>query len=212
MGILRFRIAEKISIVFGNSFIEFLRSTTSTKPLDVRYSNATGQVVSTNQIIYTYLTPSDNGYVEIKSLTNQVLDGSGILNLSMTHKVSNSQNNQTISFTFDSSIINVQVSYNSRPKSEDIIKDIENREVYTFQISDFVDAYTDFDNDALLKISIFGNVSGYEVNSIPYVEGDWISLNDIDSGLLTYASLDQDAYYEKDNTWKAMDSNGNISD
>lgn len=197
MGILRFRIAEKISIVFGNSFIEFLRSTTSTKPLDVTYSNATGQVVSTNQVIYTYLTPSDNGYVEIKSLTNQVLDGSGILNLSMTHKVSNSQANQTISFTFDSSIINVQASYNSRPKSEDIIKDIENREVYTFQISDFIDAYTDFDNDALLKVAIFGNVSGYEVNSIPYVEGDWISLSDIDSGLLTYVSLDQDAYYEK---------------
>lgn len=212
MGILRFRNAEKQKIVFGDSNIEFIRSQISSKSLDIVYSNASGQIVNSNEIFYSYLNSSDNGFIEIKSLTNQVLNGSGILNLNMTHRVSSSQINQDILFYFDSSPINLKIYYNSRPKVEDIIKDINNRTTYTFEPSDYQNAYVDFDNDALDKIAIFGNVSEYEVNLNQYIEGDWISINNIDSGLFTYKSLDQDSNYEKDNTWKAMDINGNISD
>lgn len=212
MGILRFRIAGKVSIVFGKSFIEFIRNQTSTKPLDVTYSNATGQSIVANQILYTYLNPSVDGYIEIKSLTNQVLNGSGVLNLSMTHRVSNTQSQQYLDFYYDSSLINVDVNYNSKPVADDITKDILNRQTYVFKSSDFVNAYNDYDNDALDKVSIYGNVTGYQVNSIQYVAGDWISLSDIDAGLFQYVSLNQDSYYEKDNIWKAMDINGNISE
>lgn len=211
MGILRFRVAAKENIEFGGGFVEFLRGSTSSKIVDIIYGNATGQSVIANQVLYTYLTPSDDGYIEVKASSNQILIGSGVLNLTITHKASATQSDQNIYFNFDSSPISIEISYNSKPVAEDFTVDITNRSVYVFEPTDFTDHYIDFDNDVLSQISISGDITGYEVNSIPYNEGDWISINDINSGLFRYVSLNQDTYYEKDNTWKAKDINGNIS-
>lgn len=211
MGILRIRNSEAKPIIFGRSFIEFIRNQISTKPLDVTYSNATGQSIVANQILYTYLNPSVDGYIEIKSLTNQVLNGSGVLNLSITHKTSNIQSNQNVNFNLYSSNINIDFNYNSIPESSTIYKNIDNRELYIFNAIDFIGSYSDYDNDTLYKMSIYGDVSGYLFNSIQYIEGDWVLLSDVDAGLLGYRSLNQDIAYLKNNTWKSMDSNGLIS-
>lgn len=211
MGILRFRVAAREEIEFGTAFVEFIRGTTATKPVDITYSNGTGQTVTANQVLYTYLTPSDDGYIQIKAVSNQTLTGSGILNLSMIHRVSSSQSDQNISFNFSTGEISINVNYNSKPVAGNIIIDIENSETYIFQPVDFTSAYSDADGDALDAVSITGNVDGYQVNGIAYNEGDWISMATITAGLFQYVALTQDAYYEKDNTWNARDINGNIS-
>lgn len=211
MGILRFRVAKRELLEFGTAFVEFIRGTTATKPVDVTYTNGTGQLVTVNEIFYTHLIPGTDGYIQVKSLTNQNLTGSGILNLSMTHTVSTTQTDQTVSFTYDSSPIDINVSYNSKPVADDIIIDIPNRSDYTFLTTDFTDHYSDFDSDALAAISIYGIVTGYKISGVDYIEGDWILISDIAAGLLTYEALDQNAYYETNNTWEAKDINGNIS-
>lgn len=212
MGILRFRVAEKQEIVFSTAYVEFIRSMTATKLVDIPYSNGTGQTVVSGDILYLYLTPGVDGYIRIVASSNQTLSGSGLLNVSMTHTVSSTQANQNINFSFDSSPITIQASYNSKPIAEDIIKDVDNRTTYIFLNTDFTDAYEDFDSDSLSEVAVFGIVTGYELNGSPYVEGEWIPMTTISAGNFQYVSLSQDAYYEKDNTWKAKDINGNISE
>lgn len=185
---------------------------TNTKSVAIPYSNGTGQTVLSGDILYLYLTPGFDGYIRIVASSNQTLSGSGFLNVSITHTVSATQANQNINFSFDSSPITIQVSYNSKPIAEDIVRDINNRSFYIFLNTDFTDAYEDFDSDSLSEIAIFGNVTGYELNGSPYIEGEWIPMTTISAGNLQYSALSQDAYYEKDNTWKAKDTNGNISD
>lgn len=211
MGILRFRVGAREKIIFGRAFVEFTRGTISTKNLDVTYSNGTGQQIFVNEVLYTYLSPGVDGYIQIRSLTNQILSGSGILNLSMTHKVSSTQSNQDVTFNYDTSPILVSINYNSKPVAEDITIDIDNRDVYTFLKTDFTTHYTDFDMDTLDSISIYGDVTGFKIDLSDYVAGDWIDIADIEAGLLTYVALDQDPEYETDNTWEAKDSNGNTS-
>jgi len=211
MGILRFRIAAREDLVFSNTFIEFIRGTTTTKILSIPYTNGSGQQVLFGDVLYTHLSPGVDGYIQITAASNQTLSGSGVLDVNLTHTVSATQGDQNINFDFDSSPIIIGVSYNSKPIAEDIIKDIENRSIYTFLNTDFTDAYEDFDLDSLSEVAIFGVVTGYEFNGSPYIEGTWINMSDVSSGNLKYVSVDQDAYYEKDNTWKAKDINGNIS-
>lgn len=212
MGILKFKVARAEEIVFGSPFLEFLRGTTSTENVGLNYSNGTGQTLAINDILYTYLTPSDDGYIQVRSAGNYTMTGSGTINLSVTHKVSATQTDQNINFNILGSPVTLQLVYQSKPVASDVIIDIPNRTEYVFNLSDFQDQYSDFDNDAMSHVAVFGNTTGYFLNNIPYNAGDWISVNDIDNGLFKYVPLDQNAYYEKDNTWKARDVNGNESD
>lgn len=211
MGILRFRIAAKQEIIFSTAYVEFLRSSTTSKNISIPYTNGSGQYLVFGDVLYTYLTPGNDGYIQITSSSNQTLSGSGLLNVEMIHTVSSTQSNQNINFNYDSSPIVIQVSYNSKPIADDIIIDIENRSIYTFLNTDFTDAYEDYDLDSLAAIAIFGDVTGYEFNGSPYIAGQWITMGDVSTGNLQYVSLSQDPYYEKDNIWKAKDVNGNIS-
>lgn len=212
MGILKIKIAEAKVIVFGSPFIQFLRGITSTNLVGLNFSNATGQSLALNEILYTYLTPADEGYIEIKSSDNYILTDSGSIDLSVTHKVSSTQVDQNINFSVLGSPVVLQLVYESRPVASDVTIDVSNRTEYIFNLSDFEDHYSDFDNDAMTHVAVYGSTTGYFLNGNPYVAGDWISVNDIDNGLFKYVPLDQNAYYEKDNIWKARDVNGNISD
>lgn len=212
MGILRFRISAKQSIEFSKVYTQFIRNSTTTNTISIPYTNASGQSLTFGQILYTYLTPGNNGYIQIKSNSNQILSGSGTLNVEMTHMVSSTQANQTITFNYDSSPISIDVSYNSKPVAQDIIKDLNNRSIYIFLNTDFTNAYSDFDSDSLSEVSITGDITGYELNGSAYVEGQWIPMSTVSSGNLRYVSLSQDTYYEKNNVWKAKDINGNISE
>ena len=211
MGILKFKIAAAEEIVFGSPFLEFLRGKTSSNNLDVNYSNGIGQTLANNEILYTNLTPVDDGYIQVKSTSNYTLSNSGIITLEVTHKVSVDQADQNVSFSVLGSNLTLQLVYQSKPVAGDITLDVANRTDYIFQLQDFQDQYSDFDNDAMSHVAIFGDVTGYYLNNIAYNAGDWISISDIDNGLFKYVPLDQNAYYEKDNTWKARDINGNES-
>lgn len=211
MGTLRFKNAEKQIISFGDSFVEFIRNQINTKIAYITYSNATGQSLVANQILFTYLTPGLDGYIEIKSVSNQTLNGSGIFNVSIVHQSSINQVHQNISFDLFSSTVNFDFNYNSKPEVGSILIGIQNRATHVFTVSEFKDQYSDFDNDDLIQISISGIVDGYKINGNDYISGDWILLSTIDSGLFTYDSKNQDSYYEIDNNWFGKDFNENIS-
>lgn len=211
MGILRFRNAGKIEILFSKIYLSFVRNVNEVKNVQIPYSNGSGQEVLTNEILYSYLNPTDDGYIEIKSLSNQYLQGSGLLELQITHKPSSIQSDQDINFIYDYSSINIQFSYNSKPISTEISFYIDNRSYYTFIVDDFINNYSDYDLDSIKAISITGNVDGYTFNGSPYIEGQWIALDDVATGNLRYKSLDDDAYYEKINTWQASDIYNNYS-
>ena len=211
MGILKIKIAAAQEIVFGSPFLEFLRGETSTNNLDVNYSNGIGQTLANNEILYTNLTPVDDGYIQVKSTSNYTLSNSGTITLEVTHKVSVDQADQNVSFSVLGSNLTLQLVYQSKPVAGDITLDVANRTDYIFQLQDFEDQYSDFDNDAMSHVAIFGDVTGYYLNNIAYNAGDWISISDIDNGLFKYVPLDQNAYYEKDNTYKVRDINGNES-
>lgn len=212
MGILKLRNAGKQLIKFGNGFAEFIRGVNTIKNIDIVYSNGTGQNIASNYVLYTNLSPGDDGYIQIKSTNNITLIGSGLFNLTITHKPSLTQLDQDINFSFNGSPITITLDYNSKPLGNDIIIDINNRALYIFLISDFINQYSDFDNDALSEVAIFGNVSGYEFQGVIYNEGDWIPRSVIEANDFKYLTLDQNSYYEKDNTYKVKDVNGNISD
>lgn len=212
MGVLKFRVAAKQRILFTPFSIQFVRGFLSEKNLDIQFSGASGQQLIANEILYTHLTPVDDGYIQIRSANNVTISGSGILSLKMIHKPSTTQSNQLVDFYYDNGAISINVSYNSKPIANDIIRDINNRSNYVFSLTDFTSAYTDFDFDTLKEISIFGNVTGFEYNTAPYNEGEWIPVTNINAGLLQYNALSQDAYYETNNTWKAKDNVDNISD
>lgn len=211
MGIIRFKNAEKQRIKFGNGFAEFIRGITSVKTVDISYSNATGQNIAANYILYTTLLPSEDGYIQVKSTNNVTLIGSGLLNLTITHKVSLTQLDQDVNFSYDNSVINFDFSYNSTPEGSDIFIDVPNRALYIFLITDFTNNYSDFDQDPMSSVSIFGDVSGYEIQGVTYNEGDWIPRSIIESNDFKYLTLDQNGLYEKENTYKVMDIKGNIS-
>ena len=211
MGILKFKVAAKKEIVFGDGFIEFLRGFSQTKNTNISFSNASGQTLIANQVLFSQGVSGSDGYIQIKSTDNVTLVGSGLLNITVNHQVSTTQTNQNINFNIDNNPVKILYSYNSKPEANDIVKEILNQATYVFSSDDFELKYIDYDNDALDSVAIFGNVDGYYLAGNPYVAGYWIPINQIANGLFEYRALNQSAYYEKDNTWKAKDINGNES-
>lgn len=100
---------------------------------------------------------------------------------------------------------------NTPPDVTDVVFKLNNRAVKIFSITDFENHFTDLDNDSLEAVILIGNVDGFKVNGLPYVENTEISRSDIISGLFTYESPNVDAVTEKVVVWKGKDSAGNIS-
>lgn len=212
MGILRFRVAEKQRIEFGKAFVKFIRGISEVKITDITYSNATGQSVVANQVLHEVGTVGTDGYIQVKSTNTTTLNGSGLLNLTITHQSSSTQANQTISFPFDNGTISIDFAYNSKPETEDINRDLANRATYVFDwTNDFKNNYSDYDLDEIDEIAVFGDVTGFELSGIAYLEGTWVTKAIVEANEFKYKALNQDAAYETDNTWKAKDINGNIS-
>lgn len=211
MGLLKIKVTNKIFITFGWGALTFVRQTNTSKEVNISYSNGTGQQLSSRQTLYSVGTIGTEGYFKVTSTNTVTLNNSGVLSLTVDHYPTSTESNKTISFNYDNSQININLSYNSNPNTEDVIVQTNNRTDYTFLSSDFTTAYSDYDNDDISQIAIFGSVNGIKYNESQYMAGTFINITDIEKGLLKYTPLNQDAYYELDLTWKAKDSQGNIS-
>lgn len=211
MGLLKIKVTNKIFITFGWGALTFVRQTNTSKEVNISYSNGTGQQLSSRQTLYSVGTIGTEGYFKVTSTNTVTLNNSGVLSLTVDHYPTSTESNKTISFNYDNSQININLSYNSNPNTEDVIVQTNNKTDYTFLSSDFTTAYSDYDNDDISQIAIFGSVNGIKYNESQYMAGTFINITDIEKGLLKYTPLNQDAYYELDLTWKAKDSQGNIS-
>lgn len=208
MALLRIKSKAAVIIEWGKVSLPFIRSQTDTKTASITFSNAVNKNFTAGEILYTEGTPATDGYFQVKSLNTVTLNGSGNFNIEVTHHPSATQFGQTKTFLVAGGLMSVNLSYNSLPVITDVIVETDNRTPYVFSLSDFT--FSDFDSDTLAEVLIEGSLTGFELDGVPYT-GTWISAVDIFNGKLVYHPLDQDAYYEKDNAWKAKDSFGNIS-
>lgn len=95
---------------------------------------------------------------------------------------------------------------NRPPVIVDILKELENRDPYTFTVDDFESHFTDPDGDTLDRIVIVGDVSRFTLQGQPYVSGTEINRANITS--LVYTPLDTDDLYQIVLSWMAYDSYG----
>lgn len=209
MALLKLIIAGKILLVFDTGNITFIRNENSTKEVSINYSNGTGQILNAGQQLYSIGIAGNSGYLEITSKSTVTLSGSGVIVFNVTHFPTSTEANKSLSFIYDSSTVNLNLTYNSNPITTDIIIQIDNRIVRSFTPQDFTSAYSDYDNDAISQVAIFGDVTGYKYNGDQYIAGTYFAVSN--STLLNYTPLDQNSGYEFNNTWKAKDSQGNIS-
>ena len=209
MAYITFRYGAVIPLVFTAVNSYFIRNTSNTKDVLIPYTNGSGQVLTAGQVLYTTGTVGTEGYLQVESKINQTLTWFGDLQAVVYHYPISTQANYVLNFNFEGAPISIGMYYNSAPVTGDVILEKENRAVHTFQLSDFV--FSDYDGDLITEIAVFGDVAGYEYNDDPYIAGTWMPVGNIDNDALKYNPLDQDAYYEKSNTYKVKDSEGNIS-
>lgn len=211
MALLKIKARSKIYITWGSSNIYYIRSIDSIKDILITYTSALGQTYTAGQVLYTEGTISTVGYLKVTSTNNVTLSGSGNFNISVENYSSASQGNRAITFNIDESAVTLNLFYNSNPIASDIIVETANRTPYIFSTSDFITNYTDFDSNSLAQVQINGDLTGFTLGGTTLVSGTWIPISYVTSSQLIYTTNDTSEYYEKDVTWKAKDSQGNIS-
>ena len=119
----------------------------------------------------------------------------------------------TVPFTYQGVLINTyEIRFinpetpNRPPIIVDIIKELDNRNPYTFTVADFENYFTDPDGDTLERIVIVGDTIRFTLNGQPYISGTEINRNNITS--LIYTPLDTDDIYSVVLHWMAYDSYG----
>lgn len=209
MSILRVKIKGKEFIVFGTGNVSFQREVSAIKDAIINYSNGSSQVLTSGQTLYSVGVIGNIGYLAVKSKNNITLTGAGTLPLTIENYPTSSQGNNTLSFLYDGSAININLLYNSNPTTNDVIVETENRIPYAFKTADFTGSYSDYDSDAIKEVAIYGTIQNLTYNGSPYVSGTKIAIGNVSN--LVYTPLDQDNLYEINFVWKATDINGNES-
>lgn len=208
---LKIRVAEKIYVVFSTESVNFLRGSQAVKEVVYSFSNGIGQTIAAGEVFYTSGTDGSSNYLQVKSAAAYTLNGAGNISLSVTHYPLANATNKSINFDIAGTNVTLAIAYNSAPVVQEIVINTGNRTPYIFTSDDFLDYISDVDNDTITDIQLIGDLTGYTLNDQKPVSGVWISIDDIDSGLLKYTPLDQDAAYEKTVDYNARDINGNVS-
>jgi len=202
-------VAAKVFIQLSSVNVSLIRGVSNTKTATVNYNNATGQVLSTGQVLYTTGVVGQPGYLSITVQSGTTLTGTGSFVININSIPSNNQLNQTVNYIIDGSTGLVNLTYNSNPVTQDLVIDLPNRGTHNFTTAEFVAKYTDFDGNNMVEMKADGNTINYLFNGSPYISGTWIPINDIDE--LTYIGANQNGAYQQINPWVAKDSQGNIS-
>ena len=95
---------------------------------------------------------------------------------------------------------------NTPPEITNIIKNLENGEVYNFTVADFENHFTDVDGDTLDIIVLVGDTSKFSLDGAAYISGTLITRNNINKLKFTAGtSNDPQQLVLK---WKAYDNRG----
>jgi hypothetical protein len=202
-------VGAKVFLTFNTPTVNLIRGVANTKTSSIGYSNGTGQLMGNGLVLIIQGTPGQPGYLKVTTTTQTTLTTSGTIPILVESFPNLAQADQNVPFTFDGSVGNIHLVYNSNPVTQDVIVDLGNRGSHTFTTAEFLSKYTDFDMDAMIEMRATGNVSNYLFNGLPYVAGTWIPVNDIDE--LTYTGANQNAAYQQMTPWQAKDAQGNIS-
>lgn len=202
-------VAAKVFLVFNTPTVALIRSVPNSVPSTIGFINGTGQNMANGHVLVNQGTVGQPGYLKVMTTAQTTLSGTGVIPVIVESVPTASQANQTVSYTFDGSTGNINLTYNSNPATQDVIVDLDNRDIHTFTTQEFLTKYTDFDGDTMTEMRATGNVSNYLFNGVPYVSGTWIPVNNIDH--LSYTGANQNAAYQQITPWSAKDAQGNIS-
>ena len=97
---------------------------------------------------------------------------------------------------------------NNPPIISNFSKLLENKEEYTFLLTDFTSKYTDIDGNTLDGVIISGDTSNFILQGLALVSGTEITPTQISSGYLKYVSPNVNTQSQSTVTWYAKDSLG----
>ena len=215
MANININVAGKVFLNFAASSLTMIRDQNNSVPVTINYTNGTGQILSTNQTLYTIGTPGQPGYLRVSSQSGTSLNGTGSFQVVVEGIPTATQADGTVIFQYDQSNITLNIDYNSKPVASDLNLDVDNRGMHNFTVAEFVNLYTDYDSDTLSEIQINGTTTGYEYdvngtnNFVALTSGQWIPVNNISR--IRFVAADQNTAYLQSNPYKVKDAQGVIS-
>lgn len=209
---LRFVVLGKNYTSFDSTNITFLRNVQSTKSLSIPYNNGNGYIVADGAVLYTQGTSGQEGHFKVIASGTQTINGTGSLNVLITHYPSATQANQSKSFVIDGSTVLINILYNSKPVNNDLDIEVNNREHKVITMAMFDGYWSDYDSDGLSAITIYNSNTNLQYNGSTYTPGTPIPVVDIQAGKLKYIGNDTDAAYNDNFSYTVTDTHGNVSD
>ena len=215
MSTLTLNIKAKPLLVLGEVTRTLVRGEFSSAILTVSFSNAIGQKILKDSILFQEGNEGQEGYSKVTINETKTLTGKGTFEIKVDSYPNIYQANRSITYTIDNGIGTLLFVYDSKPETSPIEIQEENRKTHTFTLAEFMSHITVPFGTEINSISLSGDVSGFKQNLngnvIDYVENTFISVDDISIGKLYYVPNDVDNAYEKTLTYSVKDSNGNIS-
>lgn len=212
---LTINVAEKIIPNFSPvTFANLLRGVSNTKTATVNYTNGNGQTLTAGQVLYTIGTSGQEGYIRIYVQSTTVLSSAGgTFNIVIvtTPYSTVSGNPASVTYTIDSGVGVVNLTYGSAPVVEDIVKGTPYNTPVFFTPTDFTAHFTDLDNDVtqVRALSNPDSLQGYKLSGNDYT-GGWINIADT-ANLAFYPDATLTNANTKTNKWQAKDAQGNES-
>lgn len=193
--------------------VPFIRDTSTTKTATVNYSNASGQTLTANQVLLEEGTPNNLGYLKISNKNDVTLNGTGVFTIEIEHYPTYNEVNKSKDVTIagNPSKLTINFVYNSKPVTNDINLTTPNRTDKVIKSTDILPNVSDFDNDAITEIALYGNVSSFRYMGSPYTEGTFIPISSLSNDSLKSVANDQNDSYTVTVQYRVKDSNGNIS-
>lgn len=211
---LTINVAEKIIPNFSPVSVSLIRGVSNTKTATVNYTNGNNQTLTAGQVLYTTGTQGQPGYIKAYVQSTVVLNSAGgsfnVVVVS-TPYATVSGNPPSITYTVDSGIGIINLTYSSAPTVTDIVKNTAYNTPVFFTPTDFTSHFSDLDNDVtqVRTLATPDSLVGYKLNGVDYT-GTWINIADT-VNLAFYPDIALINANVKTTKWQAKDAQGNES-
>lgn len=211
---LTINVAAKIIPNFAPVTVEVVRGISNQKTVTVSYTNGNNQTLTSGQTLYTVGTAGQPGYIRAYVQNTVVLSSSGgtfnVVLVTIPYATV-SGNPASVSYTIDSGVGVINLSYSSAPVVINIDLSTDHNEPIFFTPTMFTSKFTDLDSD-VTQVRAMADpdaLVGYKLNGVDYT-GTWINIADT-ANLVFYPDVAITNAYTKQNRWQAKDSKGNES-
>lgn len=164
----------------------------------------------------TVFTQNDNqGSSFSASIINTIIPANSTVNVPVYYNgiYKGMDFNPTYTFSINGSLI----TYKLEIQLNDTIGDIQDFEInlgnridYIFEPIDFTSHHTDIDNDLVLFVFFYGNVSSIRYNNQPYISNTIIPLTDVQLEKVKHIAPNTDIVSEINVDYGIKDSQGNL--